>query len=210
MITIVDIKAGNLGSITNMLSRIGVASRITTDPSEIAKSTKLILPGVGAFNMGMENLSSLDVIPALTEAVRERQVPVLGICVGMQIMSEYGEEGDAEGLGWIRAKCVRFKFDQSSPRGLKIPHMGWEYVHCQKPDVLPFDTEAQRYYFVHSYHVRCDDSADVWMSADYGGQFTAAVAKGNILGVQFHPEKSHKYGLSLLKAFAEWVPGSVL
>ena len=201
MITIVDYGMGNLGSIRNMLKKVGAECEITGDPVRIETATKLILPGVGAFDAGMGRLRGAGLVPVLDELVLTRKVPVLGICLGMQLMTRGSEEGALHGLGWVPAQTVRFAPPPGA--GLKVPHMGWNVVHACKASDLIVDAEAEeRFYFVHSFHVRCRDREDVLLRANYGGELDAAFEVDNIVGVQFHPEKSHKFGLRLLRNFA--------
>jgi imidazole glycerol phosphate synthase, glutamine amidotransferase subunit len=203
MITIIDYKTGNLGSIQNILKRIGEDSVVTSDKDEIALATKLILPGVGAFDTGMRNLTGLNLIDILNKKVIEEKIPVLGICLGMQLLSKNSEEGSLPGLGWIDASTVRFKFEDS--KEYKIPHMGWNFIRQHKAGKL-FDKmyPESRFYFVHSYFFRANDPGDVLTSTTYEIEFTSAIERGNILGVQFHPEKSHKFGMKLLKNFVDF------
>lgn len=201
MIAIVDYGMGNLGSIRNMLRRLGVEAAVTSDHSAIQSAQKLILPGVGAFDHGMQNLSRLGLIPVLNDVAIGKKTPILGICLGMQLLSQSSEEGQLPGLGWIDAETVRFRFPENSDR-LKIPHMGWNFITCKKPHPLLEGLADSRFYFVHSYHVRCNRSEDVLATCSHGVGFTAAVCKENILGTQFHPEKSHRFGMTLLKNFA--------
>jgi glutamine amidotransferase len=203
MITIIDYKTGNLGSIQNILKRIGEDSVVTSDYDEIARATKLILPGVGAFDTGMRNLTSLNLIDILNKKVIEEKIPVLGICLGMQLLSKGSEEGSLPGLGWIDASTVRFEFEDSTE--YKIPHMGWNFIRQHKTGRL-FDNmyPDSRFYFVHSYFFRANDPEDVLTSTTYEIEFTSAIERGNILGVQFHPEKSHKFGMKLLKNFVDF------
>lgn len=203
MIAIINYGMGNHGSIKNMLFRLGIDSVITDDVETIRRADKLILPGIGAFDNAMTNLYRLGISGVLNERVIEKNVPILGICLGMQIMSRCSEEGTMQGLGWIDAMTVRFRFEDELA-GLKIPHMGWNTVDVRRSSGILDDLyEESRYYFVHSYHVRCADAANVLATSRYGVPFHAAVIKENIIGVQFHPEKSHKFGLRLLKNFAE-------
>lgn len=203
MITIVDYNMGNLGSISNMLKKIGVASRITADPGDIAQAEKLILPGVGAFDAGMDNLARSGLIPLLNQRVLQDRVPTLGICLGMQLMTRQSEEGQRQGLGWIDAEALRFR---PNDPGLKVPHMGWNRVDCQRDAPLVSDLpDMPRFYFVHSYFVRCAHAEDVLLNTTFGGPFHSAFQRGNVMGVQFHPEKSHKFGMALLRNFAEKV-----
>ena len=204
MIAIIDYGMSNLGSIRNMLEKIGAPSEITSSAAVIERATKLILPGVGSFGRAMQNLGSLGLIPVLNRRVLDEGVPILGICLGMQLLSRRSEEGAASGLGWIEADTVRFRFDGPSDASLKIPHMGWNTIALAQPHPL-FEglAEASRFYFVHSYHVRCQNPQNVLATARYGLDFHAAVVQRNIAGTQFHPEKSHRFGLRLLRNFAE-------
>ena len=203
MITIIDYKTGNLGSIQNILKKIGEDSVITSDKDEIDQATKLILPGVGTFDTGMKNLSALDLIDVLNKKVLVEKTPVLGICLGMQLLSSGSEEGLLSGLGWIDALTFRFQFKDTME--YKIPHMGWNFIKPMKNSRL-FDNmyPDARFYFVHSYFIRANDKDDILASTAYEIEFTSAVEKGNILGVQFHPEKSHKFGMKLLKNFVDF------
>ena len=201
MITIVDYGMGNLGSIRNMLRKIGFDSEITSDAGRIAVATKLILPGVGAFDAGMDRLERSGLIPVLGERVLGARVPILGICLGMQLMTYGSTEGARCGLGWIDAQTLRFK---AADAGLKVPHMGWNLVRPMREaalvDALP---EDPRFYFVHSYYIRCEQPEDVLLTTTYGEPFHSGFHRGNVWGVQFHPEKSHKFGMHLLRNFAE-------
>ena len=201
MIAILDYGLGNLGSIANMLKVIGEKSKITSGKDEIDRADGIILPGVGAFDAGMKKLSDT----GLDEAVKERAkagVPILGICLGMQLLGRGSEEGRLSGLNLISFECKRFDFSSTSHGGLKIPHMGWDVVDMkQEHPIIERINGKQRYYFVHSYHAVCDDENSILMTCDYGYEFTAAVVKENVIGVQFHPEKSHDFGLALLNNF---------
>jgi glutamine amidotransferase len=201
MITIINYGMGNLGSVQNMFKRIGVPSEISGDPDVIARSTKLLLPGVGAFDAAMQKIADSGLRSVLDKKVLEEKVPTLGICLGMQLLTNSSEEGVLPGLGWIPAKTLRFKFPQDSK--LKIPHMGWNYVFSKRASPLTHDLpEEPRFYFVHSYYVQCDDEQDVLTTTPYGTDFDSIVQKDNVYGAQFHPEKSHKYGMKLLANFA--------
>lgn len=201
MVAIIDYGMGNLGSIQNMFARIGAESVITADPALIGSAAKLVLPGVGAFDSAILNLRKLGLVRVLNEAVLERRVPILGICLGVQLFSHSSEEGTLPGLGWIDAETVRFRFEDQA-RDLKVPHMGWNTVAVRRAgsvlDNLPADA---RFYFVHSYHVRVRDSAQVLATTQYGVSFHSAVVKDNIVGTQFHPEKSHRFGLHVMRNF---------
>jgi len=205
MIAIVDYNMGNVGSIRNMLRKIGAESVITSDVDRISRASKLILPGVGAFDNGMTHMQQMGLMDVLGEMVLERKIPVLGICLGMQLITRRSEEGELPGLGWIQADTVRFEFDHQA-ESTKIPHMGWNIARPRHCDTLfngLGDTDDTAFYFVHSYHVVCDDEADVLARATHSYEFTCAIEKGNILATQFHPEKSHRYGMQLLKNFVE-------
>ena len=202
MIVIVDYKLGNVGSIRNMLKKIGAAASVSSDPSEISKAEKLILPGVGAFDGGIRLLNESGVRPLLEELVLERKIPTLGVCLGMQLMTRGSEEGSEPGLGWVAAKTVAF--DQAIRHGtLKIPHMGWNGLRVKANDFLLRELDQSRFYFVHSYHVKCDDQSAVLATTEHGEEFVSVYRVGNIWGTQFHPEKSHRFGMKLLANFAE-------
>jgi glutamine amidotransferase len=202
MITIVDYGMGNLGSIQNMLNKIGTESIITNDLEKIYQAEKIILPGVGAFNRAMHNLTNLKLLPVLNKIVLEKQIPLLGICLGMQLLSNSSEEGNVRGLQYIDGEVTKFRFSKDSK--LKIPHMGWNTVDFKKKNSLIEDMPAEsRFYFVHSYHFKCKDQNNVLTTTNYGYEFASAVVKDNIYGVQFHPEKSHKFGMQLLINFVE-------
>lgn len=199
MITIIDYGLGNLASIKNMLKKIGTSSVIASSAEQIANADKLILPGVGHFAKGMENLERSGLIPVLNEQVLNKKIPILGICLGMQLLTSHSEEGDVEGLKWIDARTEKFKLNSNS---LKIPHMGWTHVNFKSNEPIAENLyEASRFYFVHSYKVRCIKQEYVLATSTYESDFHSAIINGNIMGVQFHPEKSHKFGMQLLKNF---------
>ncbi len=208
MLTIVDYGLGNLRSIENMLRRAGIKSEITADAARIAEARRLILPGVGHFAFGMEQLHDRGLVEVLNERVLGSRVPVLGICLGAQLLGRHSEEGDAAGLGWIEMDTVAFDRSRLT-HGEKVPHMGWADTHA-KPHPLFAGLEEPRFYYVHSFHLRCDDPADVLCEAEHGYRFTSGVAKGNVMGVQFHPEKSHAFGVHVLKAFAMMSDGQTV
>lgn len=201
MITIVDYGIGNLGSMQNMFKRIGVKATIESDPKCIQQSEKLVLPGVGAFDSAMTFINS---IAGLREVLDHKALvehtPILGVCLGMQLLTRSSEEGSLAGLGWIPAATTRFPKQD----GLKVPHMGWNIA---KPNAASRLTDkvgdAPRYYFVHSYCVHVDDPAHSLMKTLYGIAFDSAIGRDNIYGVQFHPEKSHRFGMQILMNFAE-------
>ena len=205
MIVIVDYGLGNLGSIYNILKRLGAEAVISSKPAEIKKANKLILPGVGSYDYGMEQMEKFRLIDTLNEQVLTKKVPVLGICLGSQLFAKGSEEGNKSGLGWIDMEVVKFNNDKMSAfGGLKIPHMGWNEIHLVKESPLFRDMyENPRFYFVHSYHFAAANPDDVLSTASYGYEFVCAIEKNNIAGVQFHPEKSHKFGMKLLQNFAK-------
>lgn len=203
MIAIIDYGMGNVGSIGNMFKKIGADAEITSDFEKIKNATKIVIPGVGAFDNGMQNLTEGGYVDILNTKVVDEGTPVLGICLGMQLMTRGSEEGKLSGLGWLDADTVKFHFDNELV-SRKIPHMGWNTVETLKPSRL-FEGmfESPRFYFVHSYYVVCDNQQDVLARTDFGLEFVSAFESGNVYGVQFHPEKSHKYGMKLLSNFAE-------
>lgn len=202
-VSIVDYGVGNIGSIANMLRKCGAQTVIISRPEDVAEASRLVLPGVGKFDQGMENLTRLGLVPALNEAVLDRGIPILGICLGMQLMCKSSEEGQASGLGWVDAKVRRFPKDAGF--NIKIPHMGWNTA-ASAPDEamrLPGISATERFYFVHSYYVECTNPLDALMTTTYGIQFCSAFRVRNIIGTQFHPEKSHSFGMRLFKAILE-------
>jgi glutamine amidotransferase len=202
LITIIDYKTGNLGSIQNILKRIGEDSIVTSDKDVIADAKKLILPGVGSFDTGMRNLNELDLTRVLNRKVIVEKIPVLGICLGMQLLSSGSEEGILPGLGWINAYTKRFNFVDTTE--YKIPHIGWNHIKIMKESRLLTDMyDDAHFYFVHSFYFKENDPDDILTSSNYEIEFTSAVERGNVLGVQFHPEKSHKFGMKLLKNFVD-------
>lgn len=201
MITVIDYGMGNLGSIRNMLKKIGVESEITADPARVAAATKLVLPGVGAFDSGMDNLERSGLVPFLNERVCHAEVPILGICLGMQLMTHTSAEGERRGLGWVDAETLRFS---PADPAIKVPHMGWNVARPVRTDALVEGlTEEARFYFVHSYYVSCKRREDVVLATRYDCEFDSGFRHGNVWGVQFHPEKSHRFGMHLLRNFAE-------
>ena len=203
MTTIVNYGLGNLASIQNMCKRLGIDSRISADRDDIASADRLILPGVGHFRKGMENLRDSGLKDLLDELVLVRQRPILGICLGAQLMTAHSEEGDVDGLGWVDAVTVGF--DTTRLGGRKVPHMGWADISIADADAplwkdLP---EEPRFYFVHAYHFRFNLPQEVTATAVHGYAFACAFRKGHIHGVQFHPEKSHKFGMRVLTNFAK-------
>lgn len=185
-----------------MLKKIRIDSVITSDLKDISRATKIILPGVGSFDNGMKNLVELGLLDILNRKVIDEKIPVLGICLGMQMMTRRSEEGDLPGLSWIKGEAVKFIFKDTAE--YKIPHIGWNHISLTKESRLFKDMyPLTRFYFVHSFYVVPDDYSDVLSSTIYETEFVSAFEKGNMLGVQFHPEKSHKFGMKLLKNFSE-------
>ena len=201
MVAILDYGIGNINSILNMFKKIGVKAAASSDPSVIANAEKLILPGVGHFDYCMQQLRSSKFYELLHQKVLEDKIPLLGVCVGCQMLMEASEEGREKGLGWIRGRVVRFKTDQMNAN-LKIPHMDWTEVHPKDSCLLYSGIADPRFYFVHSYHVQCDDPGMVTATAHYGYDFAASIQSGNISGVLFHPEKSHRFGMDLYRNFS--------
>jgi glutamine amidotransferase len=199
MITIVNYDMGNLGSIQNMLKKIGVKSIVTSSPDEVYAAEKLLLPGVGHFKRAMENLTSYGLVDVLQQKVLVDKTPILGICLGMQLMTNYSEEGDCAGLGWIDAATLRFPSYEST--GLKVPHMGWNEVTFPNSHLLSEGLLDPRFYFVHTYRVLCNSMDHVLCTTNYGETFHSGICRENIMGVQFHPEKSHAFGMRLLQNF---------
>lgn len=202
MITIINYGMGNLGSVQNMLKRIGAPCKVSSDLKEIESAEKILLPGVGAFDAAIQKIDELNLRAVLRHKALEQKVPFLGICLGMQLLTRSSEEGVLKGLDLVSAQTVKFKFEGDP--NLKIPHMGWNFVKQNNPSQLTEDfTNDYRFYFVHSYKVVCDKNENSILRTDYGGDFDSAIQNGNIYGAQFHPEKSHKYGMHLLTNFSK-------
>lgn len=201
MIAIINYGLGNLTSILNMHKRLGIEAVITSDPVEIEHADKLILPGVGHFKKGMENLRETGLQELLDKLVLQEYKPILGICLGAQLMTKHSGEGDIEGLGWVDADTVAF--DRSNLGGFKIPHMGWADIEIKKENDLLKDLPAEpRFYHVHSFHFHFEQPAKIIATANYGYEFAVAFNKDNIYGTQFHPEKSHRFGMKVIENFA--------
>lgn len=201
-IVIINYGIGNLVSVQNMLKKAGAEDvLISNDIDDILHADKLLLPGVGHFDFGMKKLNDSGLISIIEEKVLSQKTPILGICLGAQLMTQRSDEGNAKGLGWVDAETIAF--DKSKlPSEIKIPHMGWNYVKIQQDNALFQNMhESPRFYFVHSYHLKMNDEKDVWLETNYGYEFCAAFQRNNIYACQFHPEKSHKYGLRLMENF---------
>jgi glutamine amidotransferase len=202
MIVIVDYGLGNLASVLNMFKKIGVKDVVVSgDKDIISNATKLLLPGVGAFDAGMSYLEQSQLIPILNQKALIEKVPVLGICLGMQLLTKRSDEGIKNGLGWIDAETLKFNLDPKLK--LKVPHMGWNYIKMQKQNPLVELNSKNRFYFVHSYYVKCIDESQSIATSNFGFDFTCMVNKENIYGAQFHPEKSLKFGMKVLENFSK-------
>lgn len=202
MIVIVDYGAGNLGSIRNMFKRIGVAARVAEKPSELDGAAAILLPGIGHFDSCARNLRNLGFASALQEPVLNRRVPLLGICVGAQLLTKGSEEGDEPGLGWIDA--VTLRFPEIERPDYKVPHMGWNIAEPALPHGLFAGfASLPRFYFVHSYHMQTAQPESVLCRTNHGVEFASGIFRDNLAGVQFHPEKSHRFGMQFLSNFAE-------
>ena len=202
MITIVNYGLGNIGSMQNMLKHIGVFSKLESDPVEISKARKLILPGVGSFDAAMNEITSIPgLLNVLNHKAKVEKIPILGICLGMQLMTRSSEEGEKKGLGWINADTKRFRLDSK----FKVPHMGWNNVEVNSStELTDLNDDVQRFYFVHSYYVKVDHQVNSLFKTKYGlVEFDSGIVDQNIYGVQFHPEKSHKFGINLFQRFAD-------
>lgn len=201
MITIVDYGMGNLGSVFNMFKKIGVTSKITSDLEEIKSAKKLLLPGVGSFDKAMERIITSGIKEVLDQKVLVEGTPILGICLGMQLLTNSSEEGTEKGLGYINASTKKFVFQDKK---IKVPHMGWNIVKKPTPSLLTqdFDTES-RFYFVHSYYVEVENQENSILKTIYGLEFDSAIQSKNVYGAQFHPEKSHKFGMRLFENFSK-------
>jgi glutamine amidotransferase len=200
MVVIIDYGVGNLGSIQNMLKKIGSNVKITNNADEIKSASKIILPGVGNFDYGMKNLESNNLIEILNEVVFNKKTPILGICLGAQLMTKSSEEGERNGLGWFDADVVKFNFEKV--KNLKVPHMGWDTVESKRENLLTKDLYINsKFYFVHSYYIKSTIKNDIMFTTHYGNEFVSGLNKDNIYAVQFHPEKSHKYGMRLMQNF---------
>lgn len=199
-LVVVEYGMGNVGSVMNMLRRIGSDPALSRDPDVIRRAGSLILSGVGAFDTGMRQLAAAGVVGALDEA-RANGAFVLGLCLGLHLLTEGSEEGELAGLGWVPGRTIRFGMGPEHA-GLKVPHMGWNTITLRKAaPIVSAIAPDSRFYFVHSYHVVCDDPDDVAATTEHGYEFPSIVQRGRVMGTQFHPEKSHRYGMRLLERF---------
>ncbi len=199
IIVIIDYGMGNIRSVLNKVNRAGYDGIVTADINRIKVSDKIIIPGVGHFLNGMNKLKERNLIDILSEKVIIDKTPILGICLGMQLLTSFSEEGNAVGLGWIDAKTVRFQLTDIRH---KVPHMGWNSIEKRKDSpILKNLPIKSKYYFVHSYHVKCNNPEDILTCTHYGYEFVSSIQKENIFGTQFHPEKSHEWGEKMLVNF---------
>lgn len=212
MTIIIDYGMGNPKAIQNMFKKTGIHAAISADICTVKKADRLVLPGVGSFDHGMRQLKDLELIPILEEKVLGGKTPIMGICLGMQLFTKSSEEGKSSGLGWIDAATVRFNHNNEHGN-FKVPHMGWNTTTIVKrsntsklkneSSLFKGISDVPRFYFAHSYHTVCNDESDVLAVTHYGYEFVSVFQNNNIIGVQFHPEKSHKFGMRLLKNFSE-------
>jgi len=201
-IAIINYGMGNLHSVYRKLSQLDVHPVVASNTHEILKADKILLPGVGHFAKAIEKLKQLEIYDALNEAVLIKKTPVLGICLGMQLMAKESEEGNAAGFGWINSRVVKFKIQNKIK--YKVPQTGWNTIDiCKKSNLLKNIDNHCEFYFLHSYHYEVSDQNDILTKTDYEYEFVSAVEKENIFGVQFHPEKSHNFGVELLKNFIQ-------
>jgi len=199
-LVIIDYGMGNLRSVQKAFAHLGTEALISGDPDTIARADRLVLPGVGHFATGVRKLKATGIWPVLNQKVLQEKTPILGICLGMQLMARHSEEGDCEGLGWFDARVVRFRV--SDPRRHKVPHMGWNTAERPRPSAFFTDVPATaQFYFVHSYHLVCADPQDTLAVTEYDYPFASVIGREHIVGTQFHPEKSHDWGRQLLANF---------
>lgn len=200
-IIVIDYGMGNLHSVKNMVKYLGYDAKISASEKDILTADKLILPGVGNFKKAMSVIKDTGLQEILNEAVLHKKIDTLGICLGMQLLTSYSEEGDCEGLGWIAGSTRKFALNDEK---LKVPHMGWNYIDIQQSDYLVDNLdENARFYFVHSYYVTCEERKHCIALTEYGHKFDSVIRMENIVGMQFHPEKSHRFGMKILKNYLE-------
>lgn len=205
MLVILDYGVGNLTSIQNMFKKGGTKAVISGNPEVISDASKLLLPGMGHFDNCMVRLHASGILPLIEKKVFEEKIPLLGICVGLQMFMQSSEEGKEPGLGWLKGHTIRFQKERMQAE-LKVPNMGWLEIQPAKNSPLLENLEGSRFYFAHSFHVAPEQREDLLLTAEYGYPFAVGVERNNIIGVQFHPEKSHRFGMQLLKNFANNYP----
>jgi glutamine amidotransferase len=204
MIGIIDYGSGNIQAIATIYKNLNIEYQVITRPEDLNNANKLILPGVGSFDRAMEHLNASGMRDSLDQLVLKKEIPILGICVGMQMLANSSEEGNQAGLGWVDGTVKKLN-KSSMLSNENLPHMGWNGVHPIKEEGLFKDMQRnQRFYFLHSYFFDCNQNSDILATTDYGSNFTCAIKKKNIMGVQFHPEKSHHFGVQLLKNYSEF------
>lgn len=202
MIVILDYGMGNLHSVENQISTLGAQCMRGSQQEDLKRASGIILPGVGHFGQAMHQLSELGLIDPLHQLFSEGRIPILGICLGMQLMAKRSEEGDCEGLGWFDARVIKLEPDSEEDHKLKVPHIGWNTIELTKQSTLMSDIErTDEFYFVHAYHMECNQKEDVLACSNYGGEFVSAIQKKLTFAVQFHPEKSHQAGEKIMKNF---------
>ncbi len=202
-ITVIDYGMGNIGSLENMVRKVGGKVIISSDYKCLRNASKLILPGVGAFDNGVKKLKELELFEEINYLVLEKQIPILCICLGVQLICKTSDEGSLDGFGWLNAEVVKFNFPVSE--NLKIPHMGWNDLKIHRNSMLFWNLPKDPcFYFVHSFHLICNDSDDIIATSFYGYDFVAAIQRNNIFGTQFHPEKSHRYGMQIIRNFVHF------
>lgn len=201
-VIIIDYGLGNVGSLLNMFKKLNISAKLSRSEIEIQNASHLVLPGVGSFSTGMKSLYESNLIDLLQRVVHEKGIPILGVCLGAQLMLQKSEEGEENGLGWVDGNVIRFR----NGFGIKVPHMGWNNVENLRESILFANMHSYppRFYFLHSYYFQLVNPNDIISSSHYGHSFPSAFRKNNIIGVQFHPEKSHKFGMQLLKNFVTY------
>lgn len=200
VIDVIDYDIGNVGSVINMLKHVGAETRLASTPAEVDAASALLLPGVGHFGYAMEVLRERGLIEPIRRKVMDERVPILGICLGMQLLSKGSEEGNAEGFGFIDAHFERI----ATAADLKVPHMGWNIIDVKRPNPILSQAAGQRFYFVHSYKAVCRQDGEAVATCTYGQEFCCAYGRDNVYGVQFHPEKSHRFGMDLFRRFVDF------
>ena len=201
MVVIVDYGMGNIGSLVKMLRRLDAAPRVSREPADLSGASHLILPGVGSFERAARSIDAIpDLREHLSEVVQDRRTPILGICLGMQLLVDASDEGEGAGFGWIKGRCKRL----TPTAETRVPHMGWNKVSISRDDPLIANVDMEsKFYFVHSYAVALERASDELLATTHGTSFPSAIRSGNVMGVQFHPEKSHRHGLNILRNFLE-------